>query len=215
MPRRAGTRGVSKLLELAMDKRCSTCGAEYPATVDFFVRGKSCRGGIAGTCKRCANAYQNSWKARNRDRYLARRRILHAERHRESERSKLRRRLTTDHLYHRARILAAGVRCRSRELGLPVTPGLVSTAALMEWLSRQKDCECCGRAFITAPAFKGRAQDLSPSLDRIVPALGYVAGNVALICWRCNNLKRDATAKELFRVAKWLSTLTQSEVACA
>jgi hypothetical protein len=37
----------------------------------------------------------------------------------------------------------------------------------------------------------------SPSLDRIVPAKGYVRGNVRVISYRANALKRDATLEEL------------------
>lgn len=37
----------------------------------------------------------------------------------------------------------------------------------------------------------------SPSLDKIVPALGYVPGNVWVVSWRANVLKSDATVHEL------------------
>lgn len=37
----------------------------------------------------------------------------------------------------------------------------------------------------------------SPSVDRIVPALGYVPGNVRVISHRANTLKCDATTEEL------------------
>jgi len=52
----------------------------------------------------------------------------------------------------------------------------------------------------------GKKKNNSPSIDRIVPALGYVRGNVALLCWRCNNLKRDATAAELQKVVDWMKS---------
>ncbi len=37
----------------------------------------------------------------------------------------------------------------------------------------------------------------SPSLDRIIPSLGYVPGNVRVISFRANTLKLDATYEEL------------------
>lgn len=37
----------------------------------------------------------------------------------------------------------------------------------------------------------------SPSLDRIIPALGYVRGNVRVISARANLLKNNATSAEL------------------
>jgi hypothetical protein len=42
--------------------------------------------------------------------------------------------------------------------------------------------------------------DSSPTLDRIVPALGYVRGNVIVVSWRANRLKSDATIDELARI---------------
>jgi hypothetical protein len=45
----------------------------------------------------------------------------------------------------------------------------------------------------------------SPSLDRIRPELGYVKGNVQVISWRANNIKRDATPEELRKVADYVN----------
>ena len=46
----------------------------------------------------------------------------------------------------------------------------------------------------------------SPSLDRINPKRGYVEGNVALICFRCNKIKSDATQRELRMIADWMDS---------
>lgn len=44
----------------------------------------------------------------------------------------------------------------------------------------------------------------SPTLDRIDPQLGYVAGNVQVISSRANAMKNDASADELRRFAAWI-----------
>lgn len=44
----------------------------------------------------------------------------------------------------------------------------------------------------------------SPSVDRIIPSLGYIRGNVRVISVRANLLKRDGTPEELERVAQYL-----------
>jgi hypothetical protein len=44
----------------------------------------------------------------------------------------------------------------------------------------------------------------SPSLDRFIPKLGYVRGNVAVISWRANNLKSDGTLEEIEAVVAWM-----------
>ena len=43
-----------------------------------------------------------------------------------------------------------------------------------------------------------------PSVDRIIPELGYVKGNVAFISLKANTIKQDVTEKELYAVADWL-----------
>jgi len=44
----------------------------------------------------------------------------------------------------------------------------------------------------------------SPSLDRIIPAKGYVKGNVKVISHRANTLKNDATIQELEKVIEYM-----------
>ena len=46
-------------------------------------------------------------------------------------------------------------------------------------------------------------RDTRPSLDRIVPARGYVVGNVHVVSFRANRIKSDATPDELDRVAAY------------
>ena len=47
----------------------------------------------------------------------------------------------------------------------------------------------------------GKPTDNSPSLDRVVPLLGYVKGNVLVISNRANRIKNNATIAELRQVA--------------
>lgn len=44
----------------------------------------------------------------------------------------------------------------------------------------------------------------SASLDRLVPAKGYIVGNVVVISHSANTIKNNATAKEVARVAQWM-----------
>lgn len=48
--------------------------------------------------------------------------------------------------------------------------------------------------------------DSAPSLDRVVPSMGYVRGNVVVISNRANRIKNDASAHELRRIAGFLET---------
>lgn len=57
---------------------------------------------------------------------------------------------------------------------------------------------------------KGRNKNFSPSLDRLDASRGYVKGNIALISWRANNIKGNATVDEVQRVALWMNNAVQT-----
>lgn len=44
--------------------------------------------------------------------------------------------------------------------------------------------------------------DTSPSIDRIIPELGYIKGNIRIISNRANRLRADATLEELMYLVK-------------
>ena len=46
--------------------------------------------------------------------------------------------------------------------------------------------------------------DNSPSLDRVVPELGYVPGNIVVMSFRANRIKGDASVEEMETVLSWL-----------
>ena len=44
----------------------------------------------------------------------------------------------------------------------------------------------------------------SPSLDRIIPSLGYVPGNIAVISYRANTIKNDASLEEMKQIVRYM-----------
>ena len=60
------------------------------------------------------------------------------------------------------------------------------------------------------PIVKGqkKSSDNSPSIDKVIPSLGYVKGNVRIISSRANRLKSDATLQELQALVRYLSDET-------
>ena len=67
-------------------------------------------------------------------------------------------------------------------------------------------CPVFGHKFVWGRSHlgKGKTTGDSPSLDRIIPELGYVPGNVVFISHNANRIKNNATEKELYAVADWL-----------
>ncbi len=55
----------------------------------------------------------------------------------------------------------------------------------------------------------GHHCDASPSLDRIRADEGYVPGNIAIVSWRANRLKSDATIAELEAVVAYMKKHTK------
>jgi len=51
---------------------------------------------------------------------------------------------------------------------------------------------------------KSGAFSNSPSLDRLVPQLGYVRGNVQVISQQANQMKYNSTPDELIKFANWV-----------
>jgi len=51
--------------------------------------------------------------------------------------------------------------------------------------------------------------DGSPSLDRLVPYLGYTKGNVKVISMKANRIKTDATSLELEQVLEYVKKIEE------
>ena len=45
--------------------------------------------------------------------------------------------------------------------------------------------------------------DLRPSIDRIVPYVGYEKGNVIWVSFLANRMKSDLSLQELIKIGKW------------
>jgi hypothetical protein len=53
-----------------------------------------------------------------------------------------------------------------------------------------------------------RGGPYAPSIDKIIPSLGYVPGNVMVVSWRANTLKGNATLAELQTLAANFAVIT-------
>lgn len=85
----------------------------------------------------------------------------------------------------------------------------------LDLLEKTPVCPCCDRQFDYIYYMDGKRHDAAPSVDRIVPSLGYTTSNIAIICWRCNEVKHDATLSELRLIVRWLSGMLESALPCS
>jgi hypothetical protein len=184
-------------------KTCIKCGQSKLNTLEFFAPARNCKDGIGTVCRICRRIYMKDWKTKHADTIKARNKELYAAKYAVAQSEKRKRRLETKPLQSRAQIMRWGILERSRVQNTPVDADILTTPYIMEWIRRTPNCPCCGRV-IDYGYKEGKPTDKSPSIDQIKPGKGYVVSNVALICWRCNNLKRDATADELDTIVRWM-----------
>ena len=187
---------------MLLTKTCSKCGNEYP--LDRFIKNKSCKDGRANICRECQNRYSRDWKQRNASRLAPIRREQYAERYGAIQREKERIRKEQHPLRVRCQLLRNGMLQRSKQLGIDFDSDILTVGYLMSLLGANPYCECCGKRLDIGFKLDACPNNNSPSIDRVVPRLGYTKGNIAILCWRCNNLKRDATSAELRQIAHWM-----------
>lgn len=97
-------------------------------------------------------------------------------------------------VYSRARpevILLAAARCRAKRAGLPCT-------ITQDDIRIPTHCPALGWPLVLGD---GRVGPQSPTLDKIVPDLGYVPGNVLVVSHLANRIKSNATPDQILAVA--------------
>lgn len=102
----------------------------------------------------------------------------------------------------RAMCLVAAARVRARRRGTPFSLTDEDIATLQRTIDAGV-CEISGVGL----TLSGPRSATSPSLDRIVPELGYTSGNVRIVCHALNAGMGDWGEGELLRIVKaWTAT---------
>ena len=96
---------------------------------------------------------------------------------------------------HPERVMWLAAKHRAKQQGVPFT---IKTSDIVI----SDTCPILGIPL----RFRGDNKDYSPSLDRVIPALGYIAGNIAVISNRANQIKSNATLEELKRLVSYVSS---------
>mgnify|MGYP003639973722 FL=1 len=73
------------------------------------------------------------------------------------------------------------------------------------------DNKCPALSIELKQGTKGKPIDSSPSLDRILPELGYIKGNVQIICNLANKIMSSATPDQVMAVAKHYKKITEEK----
>ena len=141
-------------------------------------------------------AYARERRSREGDRLRAK-----SAEWREGNRDYLRAKNTKRRLTKRAMCLAAAARIRARKKRIVFALSAADIAQLQAAIDAGR-CQLSGAALtLTGPRCA-----TSPSLDRIVPALGYVSGNIRIVCHALNAGMGDWGEAALRKIVEaWLS----------
>ena len=163
-------------------QKCLRCEILKPLT-EFYIRKDSQK--PRGECKKC-------WTKRNNERFREYH-INYGREHRAANPQKYAIYCRKYKLKHPERILLRGAKSRAKTNNI-------------EFNINELDIiipEFCPILGIKLEIAEGRGpKDNSPSLDRINNNLGYIKGNVRVISFRANSLKKDGTIEEFQAILK-------------
>lgn len=139
--------------------------------------------------------YAHRWREKNKEKALA-----YGHQYRRDNPEKVKQSVRNYQKAHPERVLWAGAKDRARLKGLPFE---ITPEDILECIEGVgPTCPITGEPFKKG---KGKSCPQSMSLDRVIPALGYVRGNIRIISVRANTIKQDCTDPWIFRrVAEYL-----------
>jgi hypothetical protein len=139
------------------------------------------------------NAYMRLWKKINREKVNATNQNWKNE-NRELVRKGARGYYMQSTRMYWDRWLLNGTKHRAKKKGLPFNLTIEDF----------KIPDICPVLNIPIIPHSGSFYDNSPSMDRLIPSLGYIKGNVRMISYRANAIKRDATLEELKAIIAYM-----------
>lgn len=95
---------------------------------------------------------------------------------------------------HWARKACSGAKSRAIKEGLPFS---ITYKDIMDIMPKDSRFPILGLELIPS---KDKSQDNSPSLDKVIPNLGYIVGNIRVLCERANRAKNNLTVNEIKRI---------------
>ena len=77
----------------------------------------------------------------------------------------------------------------------------ITVQDLIDMQKESDTCQCCSGPF---DFNVGGSRKHKPTLDRIIPELGYVRSNVKMICHTCNRIKNNGTLEQLEQIVRYM-----------
>jgi hypothetical protein len=176
-------------------KKCSgRCGLVLP--LDNFWLNKGGRGGREARCKQCLSEDKAARKAADPEGHKAYH-LAYNQAWRPTHRDQVRESDRRWKYSNYAAVLLSHAKRRAKKHGLQFSITLKDIVIP----------ELCPYLQLRLKLDEGPLSDNSPSLERIIPFLGYVPGNVEVISYRANRIKSNGTVEEHEKIAARMRTL--------
>jgi len=212
------TRMVMTKQNEAATKRCCMC--KEIKLFDNFYKDKSKVHGLTSRCKDCTKKAVKEWQRQNPQKMRESKqkeyrrhkdqRIEYAKQWRKDNAGHIREYYQKNknaikdkrkgkNILLREMLMSASRRASSQCLPFDLTIEYMETIAL-------DHCPVTGKLLDWDLQFseEGKRNPFAPSLDKIIPSLGYTQGNVAIICHQMNRLKSDMTLDQLNQLVDYV-----------
>ena len=204
-------------------KKCTSCEVEFPATSEFFNNRKQSKDGFEYKCRTCGKDRTNRksaksvrleaekiagvrecdmchelkpfpefYKQKGGKRFSTIRNCK--ECHKRYQREQRVRNNSSDVEYHSIRENLNGARKRAKKYGYPFD------IVIEDLMPFPTHCEI----FDIELTYGENNKHSGASLDKVIPSLGYVKGNVKIISSRANNMKGDSTLDDLKNMIQYI-----------
>jgi hypothetical protein len=172
-----------------MTKLCSHCNQDLP--LDSFQPRSDRKDKLRSHCRACCKSINASWRTRNKELLVLKRKenYLKSATEYRTYSQEWRRRFPLKKLIH-----GAMERARKHSLPFDITADDLTMPEFCPVLGIKLEPNVGGK----------KSSDNSPSLDRVIPSLGYVKGNVCIISNRANMIKNCGTLEEHQKIVNYL-----------
>ena len=143
-------------------------------------------------CTQCNSNYNKTMYQKNPQKY-----IDYAEAYRADNPGKRNAAVRKWRTFNPEKAMYSGLKGRAKNLGVPFNLELSDIVI-------PNVCPALGIPLDKNRPDRSKRPDNIPSLDRLIPALGYVRGNVYIISFRANRIKQNATSAELIGIADYI-----------
>lgn len=181
-------------------KICSSCRQSKP--VSMYHRDKRLLDGLQCQCIACHNVSKANWRKRDPEGSAISLRKAWINYYRKNKEKRIRAAKNRYLKATTAQVLLRIARQRAKNKNIPFS-------LTVEDISVPSHCPILG---IPLKRSIKILSDNSPSLERIIPRNGYVPGNVMVVSFRANAVRRDASAKELMRIATFWTAMEGKEM---